>query len=239
MRPVFDPITGRVFEKRPRQSCTRCGTCCRKGGPAMHLEDKPLIERGDLHLRDLMTIRNGEPAYDNIRGETAPATSDIIKIKSRQNDSACIFYDDANRACGIYRNRPLECRMLKCWDTRDILTIYNRNRLSRFDLIGMSPEWWDLVNDHQNRCSYDDVLIFVNTAMKTGEKDAILEKKAAYAIRYDMEIRVLIRQNDRIDSEKLNFLFGRPMTDTLSSMGVRVHYRNGKPVCVITPSNPS
>jgi Fe-S-cluster containining protein len=26
--------------------CIRCGTCCKKGGPSFHLEDKMLIEKG-------------------------------------------------------------------------------------------------------------------------------------------------------------------------------------------------
>jgi len=33
------------IEPTPR-SCLRCGTCCRKGGPAMHLRDRKLVEDG-------------------------------------------------------------------------------------------------------------------------------------------------------------------------------------------------
>ena len=47
--------------------CKRCGTCCKKGGPCFHVEDKMLIEKGVILIKYLYTIRKGEPAYDKIR----------------------------------------------------------------------------------------------------------------------------------------------------------------------------
>jgi hypothetical protein len=48
--------------------CRQCGTCCRKGGPAIHREDKKLLENGHIPLRYLFTIRKNEPVYDNVQG---------------------------------------------------------------------------------------------------------------------------------------------------------------------------
>lgn len=209
-------------------ACTRCGICCEKGGPALHLEDKPLIEGGTLLLKHLFTIRKGEPAYDNIKEQMVPQQSDIIKIKSRKNAQTCLFYDKKSHACEIYRHRPVECRILKCWDTRGIRNMYRKNRLTRFDILGDMEGLWDLVDDHQHNCSFDDVLAFIHDAKHFGKKNLLLEKRVRYIIRYDMEIRSLIKQKNKVDPDILDFLFGRPVIDTLSAMGLTARYHNEK-----------
>ena len=118
-----------------RHECIRCGTCCQKGGPSLHLEDRALIEDGLIPAKYLFTIREGEPAYDNIKACIQLTETDIIKIKSRKNSQACIFFNPAAAECGIYENRPAECRALNCWDIADILNMYAKNRLSRKDLL--------------------------------------------------------------------------------------------------------
>jgi Fe-S-cluster containining protein len=209
-------------------SCARCGNCCKKGGPAIHREDKPLIERGDLLLKNLFTIRQGEQAYDNIKGIVEPQQADIIKIKSRKNTSTCTFYDEQSHACGIYRHRPVECRILKCWNTREIQNMYGKNRLDRFDIIGNVDGLWDLVSDHQRNCSFEGVPDFINDVKRTGKKDPLNEKKIRYIIRYDMEIRSLLTRKNKIDPDLLDFLFGRPFIDTLSAMGLTIRHQNEK-----------
>ncbi|MGD8449723.1 MAG: YkgJ family cysteine cluster protein, partial [Desulfobacterales bacterium] len=88
--------------------CLRCGTCCKKGGPSFHLEDKILIEKGIILSKYLYTIRKGELFYDNIKECILPAVSDIIKIKGQEESWTCIFFNEKESACTIYDNRPLE-----------------------------------------------------------------------------------------------------------------------------------
>ncbi len=64
--------------------CHRCGTCCEKGGPALHHGDKALVEEGRIPAKYLFTIRKGEPAHDNVKGNTLFAQTDLIKIKSKK-----------------------------------------------------------------------------------------------------------------------------------------------------------
>ena len=87
-------------------TCRRCGTCCKKGGPAFHQADKALIESGEIPSKYLYTIRKGEMAYDNVRRCLEPAGSDIIKIKGKGTSWTCLFFDEAQAACTIYDNRP-------------------------------------------------------------------------------------------------------------------------------------
>ena len=65
-------------------SCRQCGTCCRKGGPSFHLEDRALIDEGLIQAKDLFTIRRGEPAHENVQGKISPVKTDIIKIKGKK-----------------------------------------------------------------------------------------------------------------------------------------------------------
>ncbi|MBW2514834.1 MAG: YkgJ family cysteine cluster protein, partial [Deltaproteobacteria bacterium] len=90
--------------------CIRCGTCCEKGGPSFHIQDRRLIEDGAIHTRYLYTIRKGELVHDNVRGQIKPAGSDIIKIKGKSPSWECVFLHKKDRSCAIYDHRPLECR---------------------------------------------------------------------------------------------------------------------------------
>ena len=124
---------------KPIDACIRCGTCCTKGGPGFHHADKALIEKGVIHSRYLYTIRKGELAYDNVMQCLAPVADDVIKLKGRDESWICIYYDEDQKACEIYDSRPLECRALQCWDTQPLEAIYDKNRLTRKDLV--SRNW--------------------------------------------------------------------------------------------------
>ena len=62
--------------------CSKCGTCCRKGGPSLHVEDGFLVTQGLIHTRHLYTIRRGELAHDPVRGGLVRVDTDIIKSKA-------------------------------------------------------------------------------------------------------------------------------------------------------------
>ena len=139
----------------PQPSCSRCGTCCRKGGPALHREDRHLVEQGLIHTRHLYTIRRGEWVHDPITGVLAQAAGDIIKIKGGSGTWACRFLDDGSHTCRIYADRPLECRTLTCWNTAGIERVYAIDRLTREDLISGIAGLWELVSEHQERCEVE------------------------------------------------------------------------------------
>lgn len=206
----------------PRSSCIRCGVCCKKGGPTLHAEDKKKIEEGKIPVKFLFTIRKHEPAFDNIRDLIAPASTDIIKIKSQKDSSACIFYDLSNAECRIYTNRPIECRELKCWDTRKISLLYDKNRINRKTLLSGIKDLSDLVQDHQNRCSYKKIADLADqTKCNRIEKKEALEQLNEM-LRYDCSIRHLIVEKDKKASEMLDFLFGRPLTATMQMFGLKM-----------------
>lgn len=198
------------------KECKRCGTCCRKGSPSFHFEDKALIEEGLIPAKYLYTIRKGEPLRDNISGKIVYAPSDIIKIRGQKNSWTCHYYNEDEKKCGIYEFRPLECRILKCWDTRDIEGIYGKSMLSRKDLFSKVKGLWELVIEYDERCSYKEVTDLIKET--GGRGSGRLPEKAAELIEYDNTVRELVVKKGNLDSDLLDFLFGRPLSVTLKTL---------------------
>ena len=212
--------------------CRRCGTCCKKGGPSFHLEDKVLVENGIILSKHLYTIRKGELSFDNVKGCILPASSDIIKIKGRKGSWTCVFFDGKNNECTIYDTRPMECRVLKCWDTREIEKIYAKNRLTRKDLISSIEGLWDLVEEHQNQCGYDMLTLFVD-ALNTDKKNEVL-KGILEIIEHDIKIRELVVQKAGLESDLTDFIFGRPITETIKMYGLKIEKDGDKYLLIPT-----
>ena len=200
--------------------CARCGICCEKGGPCFHQEDRMLIEKGGIPSKYLYTIRKGELAHDNVKGCLTPVDSDIIKIKGKEDRWTCIFFDEIKKGCTIYDDRPLECRALKCWDTRELEQIYASTRLTRKDLVSEVKGLWGLIKDHQARCDYAEIQRLLKDL--TGGKRNDARRKLLEIIRYDAEIRKLVVSRGGLDGDMLDFLFGRPLTKTLRNYGLKV-----------------
>ena len=213
-------------EETADSNCRRCGTCCQKGGPSFHLADKALIESGEIPSKSLYTIRKGEMAYDNVRQCLEPVGSDIIKIKGKGNSWTCLFFDEAQATCSIYENRPIECRALKCWDTAELEALYAQKRLKRKDLLAGIKGLWDLIKDHQRRCNYDTIHSLVKTI--NSDKPGNARQKVAELIQFDNEIRKLVVARAGLDAEMLDFLFGRPLNQTLKNFGLRVKGKGKK-----------
>jgi Fe-S-cluster containining protein len=202
--------------------CRRCGTCCRQGGPALHLEDRELVESGKIPLQDLFTIRRGEPAYDNVTGVIAPAVTDIVKLKGASPGSdICRFYESATKGCGIYDNRPAECRALQCWDTRGIQALYNCRRLERRHLLVQATGIWELVQEHQQRCDYRYVAELADQ-IKQEPSTEESHNKLLELVRYDGSLRQVTLERTGLNPELLPFLFGRPLSFTLQMFKLRL-----------------
>ncbi|MBA4366705.1 MAG: YkgJ family cysteine cluster protein [Desulfobacterium sp.] len=203
-----------------KSSCNRCGICCKKGSPTIHFEDRELIEKGNIPLKYLFTIRQHELSFDNIKEIIEPAKTDIIKIKNKKDSHECIFFDPDHSGCQIYQDRPVECRKLRCWDTKEILSFYDTTRISRKELIFSIDELWDLIQYHQDRCSYQKIAELADQ-IKQNENNHLVLKKLNNIIQYDSSLRQLIIEKNSMISEMLEFLFGRPLILTISLYGLK------------------
>jgi Fe-S-cluster containining protein len=208
--------------------CIRCGTCCEKGGPGFHQEDRALIDTGVIPSRCLFTIRRGELAYDNVRGCLMPVDSDVIKIKGKTDTWTCMFFDEPGKQCKIYDDRPGECRALKCWDTRELEKVYAGRRLTREDLLSKVEGLWDLIQDHQRRCNYEKIIKLIDDLNGSAGKRA--RKELLETIQFDAEIRKLVVEQGGMDPEMLDFLFGRPLSKTLPNYGIKIQQDGRKTI---------
>jgi len=225
-----EPKPAKKNQSSAGSGCLRCGTCCRKGGPGFHHADRSLIDEGKIPCEFLFTIRKGETAWDNVRGILHPQPSDIIKIRSREDSPACIFFSDAENACTIYPDRPLECRVLNCRDTREIEKIYSEQRLERKDLLAQVQGIWDIIEMHQQQCDYDLIRKFI-ADLRQGDKNAL--EKIGEMVQYDFHIRALTAEKGGKAMEKMtDFLFGRALRKTLEPLGIKIKM-DGKRVCIM------
>lgn len=206
--------------------CRRCGTCCKKGGPALHAEDLPLVAEGRIPASALYTIRRGEPVTDNVRGGRATAESDIIKIRGVENGPACLFFDAAANRCHIYGNRPLQCRALKCWDTGRIVAIYQKDRLTRRMLMGRVADLQVLMDHHAESCDYDRLCAALHLLDAAPDDDRSLGT-VRRALDDDLRVRQLIAERAMHLAEMADLLFGRPVNTVLKTLGYTVH-RDGQ-----------
>jgi Fe-S-cluster containining protein len=224
---IHEPTPSALSEGDVRK-CQRCATCCRKGGPAFHRQDRHLIESGRIPSEHLFTIRRGEPVHDNVKGQLASAPQDIIKIRSRSPGWTCFYLDENTNACTVYALRPLECRLLKCWEPEALALRYNRERLTRRDLLKGQGSLWELITDHQRRCDYSLMTELIKR-LRCNEIDSDARGQLSLMIHYDREIRHIMVSRAALSAQRLDFLFGRPLTTALRVMGIAVtRGREGK-----------
>ncbi len=207
-------------QKLPRTHCIRCGACCIKGGPALHLEDIGILKTKGIKRSDLYTIRKGETVHNNVAGKPSILSEEIIKIKGTGEDYSCIFYGPDEKGCRIYANRPIECRVLKCWDTKDLEAIFEKNRLCRKQLITPDTSLAHIISAHEQRCSYLTLETLINKMREPEAEDAV--EKALELLHFDHNLRPLVAQRLELPIEEMDFFFGRPFTTTIKMFGLQV-----------------
>ena len=122
--------------------CDGCGVCCRKGGPLLHGEDAPLVTRGYVPLARLVTLRRGELVHDPVAGRVLPLEEEAIKVQGTGEPEQpwhCVFHREAGQGghggCGVYAQRPAQCRALFCKNTSALEALYAVRRLDRAALL--------------------------------------------------------------------------------------------------------
>jgi Fe-S-cluster containining protein len=219
--------------EKNRQACRRCGECCRRGGPAFHLIDRPLIDRGLIPAACLYTIRPGEPVHDNVANRKTYAEADIIKIKGRGDEWTCCFLAEDGSSCRIYEDRPQECRAMQCWDTRSIEKLYQQARLSRQDLLETVEGLWELIALHEERCSYKRLQQLCTRLGADDREDAMAEIQAMVA--YDESLRALLIEQGQARKDMLDFLLGRPLTRVLPGFHIQVEHKGDTTRLIYSP----
>lgn len=182
------------------------------------MEDLELVVKGKILLKNLFTIREGETARDNIRDVLYAVDSDIVKIKSRKNGSCIFLYKTGTEYfCSHYESRPLECRVLNCRDTMGIESVYNRDRLTRRHIVSGIKGLWELIEEHQSRCRPRKIEELAS-GLKSGSEEAASELREL--VSFDAHLRSLTVEKGGLEPGTADFLFGRPVSETIRAFGV-------------------
>ena len=202
----------------PRDHCIRCGECCLRASPSLQVSDISCITEGLIQRSDLYTLRAGERVQDNIEGGLKRTEREVIKVREREDNGACIFYDEEDSRCTIYEHRPIQCVAMKCWDNAEFMRIYREPKASRKDLIHDS-QLLRLMAAHEERCGYDRLERCVIAIESSGEKAV---ENILGILKFDHEIRLLVSKKLKINDNELDLVFGRPLTKTITMFGLKV-----------------
>lgn len=206
--------------KNPTQIvCKQCGTCCERGGPALHLQDVLLVKNGRLPFESIITIRRGEFVHDPVTESIKPSKTELLKISGSNGTWTCLFYDKDKRGCSIYDNRPLACKTLKCWDTREILKLSGRNLLSRLDLVGVETELGKRLVDHETFFPFPDIKALLGPLQRISTKAL---KKLEKTVNKDLDHRAESVGEFHLSVPEELFYFGRPIFQLLEPFGFTV-----------------
>ena len=215
-------MTQETQKKIPRNTCIRCGTCCLKGGPVLHHEDKKLLRAGHIGYQHLITIRKGEMAFDPVLDRLKPVSQEFIKVRGKGDKWSCCFYDEKNSSCNIYRHRFLECRLLKCWAPSDLLRMIGKNTIVRADIINPDDPIMRIIEIHEQECPYHEVENLITVLSKKTDRSKNLEKLTKL-VRKDLSIRLFAKSELELKAEFELFIFGRPLYKVLSDRCISVN----------------
>lgn len=200
--------------------CARCGTCCKKGGPVLHHEDKQNLLKGYISYQHLITLRKGEKVFNPVKEKFENLEFELIKIKSADDEISCYFFEETSNSCSIYENRPIECRLLKCWDTEDIIKIIGKNTIKRKDIINPNDPVIEIIDSHEQDCPGYEIERLLSLIKCGQDKQGL--KRLTEILRKDISIRKFTFEDLKINKDYELFLFGRPMTLILKERGFTV-----------------
>ncbi|MFN2342728.1 MAG: YkgJ family cysteine cluster protein, partial [Desulfonatronovibrio sp.] len=200
--------------KEKQTICLKCGTCCRKNGPVLHIQDKQLILEKILTPENMVVLRAGEPAMDNISGKPVLLKGEIIKVRGKKAGSwSCVFHDHETNLCSIHSNRPKQCRLLECWNPEEMVKTYKQDLLTRAHLLKKGSALEEITTLHENKCSVGELVQLIKDDLnhKAGSKQKINDM-----ISYDEAFRKTFQEKTKIDPKALDYYLGRSLKEIIN-----------------------
>ncbi len=200
-------------------TCVQCGECCKNSSPTLHLEDLEMIREEKIPWDSLVTLRKGEPARNPHSGEPFFLPTDYIKIREKDRSRECTFYDPENEICTLYQDRPLQCRAQACWDSSQLDELIDEPRLTRKDLFANVKPLMQLMDEHDRRCSFENMRNMFETLKETEGKsiDAVIDLLA-----FDEYVRQFAGEKMNIPENVLELVFGKCLSDRVGLFGFKI-----------------
>jgi Fe-S-cluster containining protein len=216
-------VVQETAKSETRTECRRCGTCCVEGGPALHTGDLALVRSGQLPINRLITIRKGElvnhPLTDNVQA----VGFELVKICGTGRDWCCLYYS-TSRGCTIYASRPLACRVLKCWDPKEISALVGKDTLTRLDILVEGDPLRPLVEEHELLCPCPDMELICHSL----STDSLDLNNLQRLVDADLNFRNLAVKDNNISLAVELFCFGRPIFQLVQAVGIGISETAGR-----------
>ena len=207
--------------------CLQCGTCCRKGGPALHRQDLAIVRGGHIGYSQLVAIRKGEFVVFPLSGRPEPAGQEMVKLAGRGRDWECCLFDPEKSNCTIYEHRPLECRLLKCWDTQELVDVIGRDVVGRRDLLNPDDPIVPFIERHDLECPAEEIAELVAALGRGSEENKALARLTDL-VRRDLAIRSQAEREFGLSVALELFVFGRPLFSQLAFWGITLREEGGE-----------
>jgi len=208
--------------------CIRCGTCCLKGGPVLHQQDKQILLSGQVGHGNLITVRKGELAYNPLKDGLEQVPQELVKVAGRGEGWSCCFYDEKGSSCMIYGNRFLECRLLKCWDPSGLIRVIGKDTIRRSDIINANDPVMEIIEIHEKDCPVGEVHALIS-GMSSAPADPEVLSRLSEIVQRDISIRSYAMSELRLGREFELFIFGRPLVKILGDRGLSVSLHEDSP----------
>lgn len=177
---------------------------------------------GVIQRRHLVTLREGEPVYENVAGRLMGLDQEMVTIRGSggtDNPFACVFLDGTARACRIHASSPAECRALFCEDTSVLEAMYREDRLTRADLVDTGGGLWEIITFHEESFPAAEA---VGLARAASKGDACAAGPLHDLVAAEADFRRLFLDRTGAPPEELDFYFGRPLAVVCAALGVRL-----------------
>ncbi len=199
--------------QRSTAVCRRCGACCRRGGPALHRDDAPLLRRGVLAPSRLVTLRRGDWVRDAVAGGLGPAEAELVKARPGPDGTGCVFYHEGE-GCVIHDVKPAECRALFCDAPEALAAMYRRDRLTRRDILSPNSALAALCAQHE---AETDLVRLDALCRRAAGGDGAARAEVVRILRLDAAYRELLVERAGVPAGDIPFYLGRPPGTALPS----------------------
>ncbi|MCF8032108.1 MAG: YkgJ family cysteine cluster protein [Desulfarculaceae bacterium] len=202
--------------------CLGCGSCCRVSSPTLYAEDLPRLRRAGLGWEELYTLRAGEKVFSARLGRFQVLDDELIKLRER--GGACVRLTP--RGCGMYEQRPLQCRWLECWSGRHAGQLTDRPRLGRPDLLASDETALALAGEYEAKVPAEELHAALAGA---AAGDAQATDKALALLELDHRLRAGISAKYGHAPESLPLILGRPAVEIAANYGLELTLQDGRP----------
>ena len=145
-------------------------------------------------------------------------------IKPLDPGGICVYYEP-DRGCGIYGQRPAQCRRLACWEEMDQAGEFKGPFLDRAAALKGRKLELDYAAAHQTRCPSNRLVELARAALED-DKKAMTELEEM--ISFDLHTRLFAKDKGHIKENELDLVLGRPMAVVLKPLGLEVWEIQGR-----------